>query len=134
MNCHVDDFLWGGSESFNRRISDKIKDTFETSREEIVSLKYLGLDLKQTSGAIIISQKKRKFKKNMDGLMLSGDQMTNNNAELNKNGKRLLRGAVGQLNWIAFQTRPNIAFDACKHCCSLKNVVMKDIQVANKSI
>ena len=128
--CHVDDFLWGGSESFKRRIIDKIKDTFETSREETESLKYLGLDLKQISGAIVVSQKKY-----IDGLeFISGDQMTDNNDELNKKGKRLLRGAVGQLNWIAFQTRPDIAFDACNTAVSLKNAIMKDIQVANKGI
>ena len=83
-----------------------------------MSLKYLGLDLKQTSGAIFVSQKY------IDGLeFISGDLLTDNNPEVNKKGKRHLRGAVGQLNWIAFQACPEIAFDACKTAVSLKKNV-----------
>merc|ERR1712121_556914 len=54
--------------------------------------------------------------------------------QLNKKDKRKLRAAVGQLNWIAFQTRPDMAFDACNAAVSLKNATTKDVKSANKSI
>ena len=56
------------------------------------------------------------------------------NSELNRKEKRLLRGAAGQLNWVASQTRPDIAFDACVACVSLKNTTLRDIHMVNKSI
>ena len=57
-----------------------------------------------------------------------------NEEQLNSKEKRRLRGAVGQLNWIAFQTRPDMAFDACNAAVSLKNATIRDIKNANKSI
>ena len=56
------------------------------------------------------------------------------NSELNRKKKRLLRGSAGQLNWVASQTQPNIAFDACAASVSLKNAMLHDILMVNKSI
>ena len=56
------------------------------------------------------------------------------NSELNRKQKRLLRGAAGQLNWVASQTRPHTAFDACAACVSLKNATLCDTHMVNKSI
>ena len=56
------------------------------------------------------------------------------NSKLNRKEKRLLREAAGQLNWVASQTRPDIAFDACAACVSLKNATLRDIHMVNKSI
>ncbi len=128
--CHVDDFLWGGSDRFKEGVIDKTKERFEISKEDKEKLKYIGLDLKQSAGKITASQKKY-----IDGLEpIPMESKTAYDSELNKTQKRLLRGAVGQLNWVAFQTRPDMAFDACNTAVSLKNATMRDIQIANKSI
>ena len=58
----------------------------------------------------------------------------NKNSELGMKEKRLLRGTDGQLNWVASQTQPDTAFDACAACVSLKNPTLGDIHMANKSI
>ncbi len=109
---------------------DKIKDTFEISKEDKENLQYIGLELEQTKDTIIANQQKY-----IDDLELIPLDYTNKgDTELNKKQKRLLRGAAGQLNWIAFQTRPDVAFDACNTAVSLKNANFRDIQTANKSI
>ena len=55
-------------------------------------------------------------------------------SELNLKEKRLLRGAAGQLNWVASQTRPDIVFDACAACVSLKNATLREFHMVNNRI
>ena len=128
--CHVDDFLWGGTERFKEEVVEKTKETFEISKEDKGNLKYIGLDLKQSTDKITVSQKK--YIQGLEPIQL--ENRFGKEEELNKKEKRLLRGIVGQLNWIAFQTRPDVAFDACNTAVSLKDATIKDIKSANKSI
>ena len=128
--CHVDDFLWGGTMKFKEEVIDKTKQTFVISKEDQSDLKYIGLELKQSMDKITVSQKK--YIESLDEIRL--ERKLGNEEELNKKEKRMLRGAVGQLNWIAFQTRPDMAFDACNTAVSLKNATFKDVKNANKSI
>ena len=128
--CHVDDFLWGGSDKFKEEVIEKTKQTFEISKEDQGDLKYIGLDLKQNIDQISVSQKKY-----IDSLEeIETNSQRRNEEELNSKEKRMLRGTIGQLNWIAFQTRPDMAFDACNAAVSLKNATIRDIKNANKSI
>ena len=48
--------------------------------------------------------------------------------------KKQLRTAVGQLNWVANQTRPDIAYEACQASISFKNTRVKDVNKVNKVI
>ena len=128
--CHVDDFLWGGTMKFKEEVIDKTKQTFVISKEDQSDLKYIGLELKQSMDKITVSQKK--YIESLDEIRL--ERKLGNEEELNKKEKRMLRGAVGQLNWIAFQTRPDMAFDACNTAVSLKDATFKDVKNANKSI
>ena len=128
--CHVDDFLWGGTKRFKEEVVEKTKETFEISKEDKGNLRYIGLDLKQSTDKITVSQKK--YIQGLEPIQL--ENRFGKEEELNKKEKRLLRGVVGQLNWIAFQTRPDVAFDACNTAVSLKDATIKDIKSANKSI
>ena len=128
--CHVDDFLWGGSEKFREEVVEKTKQTFEVSKEDKGDLKYIGLDLKQNIDQISMSQKK--YIESLEEIETISNRR--NEEQLISKEKRRLRGAVGQLNWIAFQTRPDMAFDACNAAVSLKNATIRDIKNANKSI
>ena len=49
-------FVGGGSEQFQSTIIGKIRETFSISQEEIITFKYLGLNIKQTNGCISIDQ------------------------------------------------------------------------------
>ena len=128
--CHVDDFLWGGTERFKEEVIDQTKETFEISKEDKGNLKYIGLEIKQSKDQITVSQKK--YIESLETIQI--EKNIGKEEELNKKDKRRLRGTVGQLNWIAFQTRPDMAFDACNTAVSLKNATTKDVKSANKSI
>ena len=41
---------------------------------------------------------------------------------------------IGQLNWVSSQTRPDIAFEACKASVSFKDAKVSGITKANKVI
>ena len=46
---------------------------------------------------------------------------------LDSQEKRELKATTGQINWIATQTRPDMAYDACKISTSVKNATMEDV-------
>ena len=51
---------------------------------------------------------------------------------MNKNEAWQLRGLAGQLNWIACQTRLDIAYNACEVSASIKEAIINDLIQANK--
>ena len=42
---HVDDFLWGGTEEFEKRIIEKLKTEFKVGSQAAGAFRYLGLDI-----------------------------------------------------------------------------------------
>ena len=45
-----------------------------------------------------------------------------------------LRSVIGQLGWIAGQTRPDLAFDLCDLSSRIKNATVQDLLRANKVV
>ena len=129
MCSHVDDFFWGGTLAFKEQVIDRVKRRFEVSHEESSSVKYFGSQYEQYPNKILAHQQNY-----IDNMELIPVKREDKNSELNRKEKRLLGGAAGQLNWIASQTPPDITFDACAACVSLKNTTLRDIHMVNKKI
>ena len=125
----MDDFFWGGTLAFKEQVIDRVKKRFEISHEDSSSFKYLGSQYKQYPVKILAYQQNY-----IDNKEFIPVKRKDKNSKLNRKERRLLRGAAGQLNWVASQTQPDIAFDACASCVSLKNAVICDILLVNKSI
>ncbi|PIK34738.1 hypothetical protein BSL78_28434 [Apostichopus japonicus] len=53
---HVDDFLFAGSEAFNKNVIDRVVDKYKVGRREIESFRYVGLDLEQGESGIKVNQ------------------------------------------------------------------------------
>ena len=47
ISCHVDDFRWGGTELFRKKVIDAIKAKFHINQEESLVFKYDGIHLSQ---------------------------------------------------------------------------------------
>ena len=47
LSCHVDDFVWGGTNNFIKKVINVLKPTFSISSEECKTFKYLGLYVQQ---------------------------------------------------------------------------------------
>ncbi|GAB1610627.1 hypothetical protein Ahia01_001349000 [Argonauta hians] len=102
---HVDDFLHVGNCEFEIVIN-KIKQQFEISHEHDQFFNYLGLEITQTSDDITLNQFNYISK-----LTVLEKEVT----------KKDFKSKIGQLAWVAGQTRPDISFDICQASVNMAN-------------
>ena len=108
--AHVDDFLYGGNEYFQTNIIPKIKEIFKISLEEENKFRYLGLYVEQSSHGISISLENYiRGMDEMDTSRLGKDK----SRLLNNQEKTELKQVIGQINWAATQSRPDVSFENC---------------------
>jgi len=56
IGTHVDDFLYVGSNNFEEKVIDKVREVFEISKESSQSFNHLGLEICESSSYISFSQ------------------------------------------------------------------------------
>jgi hypothetical protein len=127
---HVDDFVNIGAEKNLRKVSEGIKSRFKVSSEGEDSFDYLGLEIEQDrEGSITLSQ--TEYVNEIKPITVPnrcGD------SPLTKEERSQLKSLVGQLNWVANHSRPDIAFDTCEISTSVKDATVSDLIRANKTI
>ena len=109
--AHVDDFLFGGNDHFLGTVVPKIHSTFEVGLEESENLKYLGLNIQQTSEYITLSLDM--YTKNLEEIDTTNYIGVDKKQPLTPNELKRLKQTVGQVNWVSTQSRPDIAFENC---------------------
>ena len=130
---YVDDILWSGEASFKLEVIDKLSDMFTISNSSSKVFKYIGLNIENPDdGTSSIDQ--CDYITTVRPIPLSKARMNNKHSELTEKEKGEYRSLVGQLNWIATQTRPDIAFDVCDHSSKFKNATVADICSLNKVV
>lgn len=112
---HVDDFLWAGSELFNVAIISPLRKKFCFGKESDSRFRYIGLQIELANGEIFIQQQDY-----IDELKPVNMKTDSRNMK-----DQIYPEAVGQLHWIATQTRPDICFDVldlatASHLCDSK--------------
>ena len=112
---HVDDFLWAGSELFNVTIISPLRKKFCFGKESDSRFRYIGLHIEQTKGEIYIHQ--QDYIDELKQVNMKTDSRSMND--------QIYPEAVGQLHWIATQTRPDICYDVldlatASHLCVSK--------------
>ena len=98
---HVDDFLWAGSELFNVTIISPLRKKLCFGKESDSRFRYIGLHIEQTKGEIYIHQ--QDYIDELKQVNMKTDSRSMND--------QIYPEAVGQLHWIATQTRPDICYD-----------------------
>ena len=132
LACHVDDFMFAGSEWFNSEVIGKVKETFQISSHELSSFKFLGLNVTQTSNGITVDQ--NQYIPTIEPIKISASRSSRNNAELNSDEKSELKRLSGQMLWVSSQTRPDMSFDTCLMSNMGKNPTIKKLHEANKAL
>ena len=132
LMSHVDDFLWSGDEIFKTSVIDKIRGIFKISSENSTLFKYVGLDIQQCEDGIYVSQ--NKYAGEIDEIDISESRLSNPNQPINEEEKSSLRSVIGQLNWLATQTRPDLAYDVCDLSTSLKDGSVSLLTQANRIV
>ena len=132
LGCHVDDFIWGGTEKFENNVINKIRATFKIGKEDSVAFQYCGIQLKCYDGCIILNQDK--YTDNLTTINVQAARAVEKDDELTEDEKHSLRSKVGQLLWLAHQSRPDLLFDVIRVATKLKHCTVQDMLTINKVI
>ena len=130
---YVDDILWAGEECFKEGVIDKLCQMFLIGSSSSNDLKYIGLRIQSSNedGATIDQDDYIKSIRTID---ITKERMNNKNSDLSEAERCEFRSLVGQLNWVATQTRPDIAFDVCELSSIQKNATVADLCRLNKVV
>jgi len=129
MGSHVDDLLHGGNEQFRNTIIQTLKNRFAMSAEHEQNFRYLGVEMDQQPGEISMNQ--HHYIESLNKIQLVENTP---GRKLSRGERRLLKGLIGQLQWVAKQTRPDIAFMTCQLSTRINKATVKDVKDANKQV
>ena len=129
---YVDDFLWAGTPSFEVNVIEKLSGMFLIGSSGYNAFKYIGLNVISVEGHTTVDQ--FDYARSLKPVTISRQRMNDKYSDLSENEKADYRALVGQLNWIATQTRPDIAYDVCELSVSLNKANVNDLIRLNKVI
>jgi hypothetical protein len=128
VSTHVDDFNLAGSKNFVTMVTRKIQAALDVSKIEDGSFRFTGIDVEQMDdGSIVISMKD--YAKSLEEIKIREDRSDEN---LTREEMKVLRKYVGKLNWLAANTRPDIAIHALELAKKQKSATLKDLRSINR--
>lgn len=127
---HVDDFIHGGTGKFINDVVNQIRAIFVVGTESFEAFKYLGLDIVQGHNYVTIDQ--TDYIDTIESIIIAKDRKQFKNEILNEKELGQFRSLVGQLGWVARESRPDISFDICYLSSRFKHATIQDIFDVNK--
>ena len=118
--------MWSGKDATVKPIIKKLKDVFQVSHGTDDAFKYIDMQITQESDMGI----RVDYSSNVNSIKpitLEQNRMANKLADLSNDEITFLRGALGQLNWLANMTRPDISFAVSKLSDNIKKSTIADI-------
>ncbi|KAL2093504.1 hypothetical protein ACEWY4_010816 [Coilia grayii] len=132
LACHVDDFIWGGTENFSKTVIPHLRSVFQVGREEHDCFCYVGMDFVTVDETVHVHQES--YIQHMQSINMSPSRAVQHDSFLCEEEKDLLRSKIGQILWVARQSRPDALFDASNLASKLKNATVQTIHEANRII
>ena len=129
---HVDDFLYAGTAKFKNEVIKKIIERFEISKMSDGCFIFIGWNLVQADNKISVDQ--IGYAKTMTLHCFENQRRKQRDDALTSSETTAYQAMVGQLNWLACQTRPDIKFDVLTLSTSLKNPTVDNMISCNKII
>ena len=129
---HVDDFLHAGNEDFREQIVEPIRLHFTAGKIESNNFLYIGLELYQSINSITLSQSD--YVQKLNSVVVPIERKAVKTSPLTKVETRQFRAIVGQINWAAQQTRPDLLFEVLELSMKFKCPVIDDLLRANKAL
>ena len=130
---HVDDFLFAGSETFNRAVIDPISEKYKVGRRLHEHFKYVGLNVVQNSNNTITVDQEQ-YASGIEEININTNRKSDKEAPLNHQEANKLKSVAGQLNWLATQTRPDLRYTALERNISKNHPTVEDLVRANKAV
>ena len=130
---YVDDIMWSGKEQSMRPIIDQLKSVFKISHENDQAFSYVGMHVSQDSDCSIhVNQ--TSYSDAIKPVLLTKERMSDNQARLSNEETTMLRGVLGQLNWVANMTRPDLSYTVSALSSNITQATIADIKTANKAV
>ena len=129
---YVDDFLWSGTPCFENEVINKLKGKFLIGSSASIAFTYVGLSIKSYDDGITIDQSQ--YIASLNPIPISQSRLSQRKSLLTDSEKVAYRALVGQLNWVATHTRPDIAFDTCALSVAFKEATIGDLIKLNKLV
>ena len=132
LACHVDDFIWGGTQSFSSTVIPQLRSAFQVGREEHDNFCYVGIDFVTVNGKVQIHQEN--YIQNLQPIHISPSRAVELDSPLYEKERDELRSKIGQILWVARQSRPDVMFDASNLASSIKGATVQTIHEANRIV
>jgi transposase InsO family protein len=129
---HVDDFLWSGTSAFKEKVVDRIRETYVSGKEAEDSFKYIGLEIEHHENGITVHQ--NPYIDELRNITVTPARLARKTDELNKEETKRLRETIGQANWVATQSRPDLSYDVLELSVAMKQPKVEHISQANKMV
>ena len=129
---YVDDFLWSGTTCFEEQVINKLKEKFLIGSSASIAFTYVGLSIKSYDDGITIDQ--NQYVASLNPIPISKSRASQRKSPLIESEKVAYRALVGQLNWVATHTRPDIAFDTCALSVAFKEATIGELLKLNKLV
>jgi len=127
---HVDDMLWSGTTEFQQSVIAHISEKFQIGSTETGIFKYVGVNVTNAEKFIGVDQEH--YIRALQEVTISAGRPRSD--DLTDDERREYRSVVGQLNWVATQTRPDILFEVCLLSSRFESARIDDLMHANKVI
>ena len=129
--CHVDDILWGGTPRFKSAVIDNLSSALKFGAEHSSAFTCIGIQLGQHSDSSI-TLNQNNFAASIKRITLSAT--SDANTLLTDTERTALCSAIGQLNWLAGISMPDISFEICNVASKVKEATIHDVIQINKVI
>ena len=130
---HVDDFLFGGSPTFIKQVIGPLKEKYMISSELTKAFKYIGLNVCEHPGEIMLDQQEY-INSTLKEIEISNKRKKEIFSSLTVDEFDEMQSIVGQLNYLASHSRPDLAFEASFLSSKLKKATVKDLILTNKAV
>ena len=129
---YVDNFLWTGTKNFETNIIQGIRSKFLIGSSGSSMFKYVGLNVISKNDSIVVDQ--FHYSSSLSPVKISDTRAMQKTYDLSDHEKSEYRGLVGQLNWLAIHTRPDIAYDTCELSVCFNKATVGDLLRLNKLV
>ena len=129
---YVDDFLWAGTKEFEAQVIKQISNLFTIGGVECKAFKYIGLNIETHGDGVWVDQ--NKYASTISRLEVSRERAMNKQSDVSERERTNYKAAIGQLNWIASHSRPDISFEVCELSTLSKCAKVSDLFRLNKVI
>ena len=131
--CHVDDMIWGATAEFTDNVITMLKDKFCLGSENSEAFTYVGIEIIQNEDmSIKINQSS--YIESIKPIYLSKERLAQWTETITDEEKSFYRGAIGQLNWVAGTSRPDISFAVSEASTNVNSATVADLLTINKTI